>query len=183
MAGLELVVTREQAGRTVKSLLRGELGVSAGLMGRLKRTETGLTVNGARVFTSAVLREGDRLAVDLDAAERSARVEPAPMALDILSAVSRSIPKQSAYVAKTACAQLYPSLKVSTACCVRDTNTVSSILITYPSICLQIHKLQGTGCFAARSSFTHSYRSISYTSCRFHRDPDRWDIPSVPYGP
>ncbi len=84
MAGLELVVTREQAGRTVKSLLRGELGVSAGLMGRLKRTETGLTVNGARVFTSAVLREGDRLAVDLDAAERSARVEPAPMALDVL---------------------------------------------------------------------------------------------------
>lgn len=58
MAGLELVVTREQAGRTVKSLLRGELGVSAGLMGRLKRTETGLTVNGVRVFTSAVLRGG-----------------------------------------------------------------------------------------------------------------------------
>ena len=83
MAGLELVVTREQAGRTVKSLLRGELGVSAGLMGRLKRTETGLTVNGTRVFTSAVLREGDRLAVDLDAAERSARVEPAPMTLDL----------------------------------------------------------------------------------------------------
>ena len=44
MAGLELVVTREQAGRTVKSLLRGELGISTALMGRLKRTGTGLTV-------------------------------------------------------------------------------------------------------------------------------------------
>ncbi len=84
MAGLELVVTREQAGRTVKSLLRGELGISTALMGRLKRTGTGLTVNGTRVFTNAVLREGDRLAVDLDAAERSARVEPVSMALDIL---------------------------------------------------------------------------------------------------
>ena len=84
MAGLELVVTREQAGRTVKSLLRGELGISTALMGRLKRTGTGLTVNGTRVFTNAVLREGDRLAVDLDAAERSARVEPVPMTLDIL---------------------------------------------------------------------------------------------------
>ena len=81
MAGLELVVTREQAGRTVKSLLRGELGISTALMGRLKRTGTGLTVNGTRVFTNAVLREGDRLAVDLDAAERSARVEPVSMAL------------------------------------------------------------------------------------------------------
>ena len=48
------------------------------------RRRTGLTVNGTRVFTSAVLREGDRLAVDLDAAERAAHVEPAPMALDVL---------------------------------------------------------------------------------------------------
>ena len=63
MAGLELVVTREQAGRTVKSLLRGELGISTALMGRLKRTGTGLTVNGTRVFTNAVLREGDRKSV------------------------------------------------------------------------------------------------------------------------
>ena len=70
MAALELVVTAEQAGRTVKSLLRGELGLSAGRVGRLKRTETGLTVNGRRVFVTALLRAGDRLRVDLDAAER-----------------------------------------------------------------------------------------------------------------
>lgn len=84
MAGLELVVTREQAGRTVKSLLRGELGLSSALINRLKRTGTGLTVNGARVFTTAVLRAGDRLTVDLSAAERAAPVAPVPMDLDIL---------------------------------------------------------------------------------------------------
>lgn len=84
MAGLELVVTRKQAGRTVKSLLRGELGLSATLIGRLKRTETGLAVNGSRVYTSAVLREGDRLTVDLAAAEHAAHVDPAPMNLDVL---------------------------------------------------------------------------------------------------
>lgn len=84
MAALELMVTRELSGRTVKSLLRGELGLSTALIGRLKRTETGLTANGVRVFTTAVLREGDRLAVDLDAAERAAHVDPMPMALDIL---------------------------------------------------------------------------------------------------
>ena len=70
MAALELVVTAEQDGRDVRSLLRRELGLSAALIGRLKRTESGLTLNGMRVFTSAVVRTGDRLAVDLGAAER-----------------------------------------------------------------------------------------------------------------
>lgn len=84
MAALELVVTREQGGRTVKSVLKGELGLSTALVGRLKRTETGLTVNGERAFTTAVLREGDRLSVDLSAAERPTALRPAPMELDIL---------------------------------------------------------------------------------------------------
>ena len=83
MAALELVVTRAQEGRTVKSLLKGELGLSTALIGRLKRTETGLTVNGRRVFASAVLREGDRLSVDLPAAERPTELRPVPMALDV----------------------------------------------------------------------------------------------------
>ena len=83
MAALELVVTAEQDGRDVRSLLRRELGLSAALIGRLKRTESGLTLNGTRVFTSAVVRTGDRLAVDLGAAERPTAVEPVPMELDI----------------------------------------------------------------------------------------------------
>ncbi len=83
MAALELVVTAEQDGRDVRSLLRRELGLSAALIGRLKRTESGLTLNGTRVFTSAVVRTGDRLAVDLGAAERPTVVEPVPMELDI----------------------------------------------------------------------------------------------------
>ncbi len=83
MAGLELVVTAQQGGQTVRSLLKGELGLSTARVNRLKRTETGLTVNGARVFTNAVLQEGDRLAVDLDAAEHPSAVEPIPMELPI----------------------------------------------------------------------------------------------------
>ena len=84
MAALELIVNREQAGRTVKSLLKGELGFSNTLLGRLKRTETGLMVNGERVFTTAVLREGDRLRVDLSSAERPTDLQPVPLELDIL---------------------------------------------------------------------------------------------------
>lgn len=84
MAALELTVTREQAGRTVKSLLKGELGLSSGLVNRLKRTEGGLTVNGARVFANAVVREGDRLRADPGAAERPTALRPVPMELDVL---------------------------------------------------------------------------------------------------
>ena len=84
MAALELIVTREQAGRTVKSLLRGELDLSTTLLNRLKRAETGLMVNGGRVFTNAVLREGDRLRVDLDSVEKPTDIQPVSMELDIL---------------------------------------------------------------------------------------------------
>lgn len=83
MAALTLIVTQAQEGRAVKSLLRGELGLSNTCIGRLKRTETGLTVNGSRVFVNAVLRAGDVLAVDLDSAEQSTGVDPIPMDLDI----------------------------------------------------------------------------------------------------
>jgi len=83
MTALELIVNRTQAGRTVKSLLKRELCLSTALTNRLKRTETGLTVNGTRVFTNAVLHEGDVLTVDLDAAERSSSLMPVPMNLDV----------------------------------------------------------------------------------------------------
>ncbi len=84
MASLELRVSREQAGRTVKSLLKKELGLSTALVNRLKRTESGLTANGIRVFTNAVLREGDLLAADLDAGEQPAALAPVPMDLNII---------------------------------------------------------------------------------------------------
>ena len=84
MAALELIVTREQAGRTVKSLLKSELGISNTLLNRLKRTETGLMVNGGRAFATAVLREGDRLRVDLASAEKPTDIRAVPMKLDVL---------------------------------------------------------------------------------------------------
>jgi len=83
MALLELTADPALCGRTVRSLLKGELGLSTALIGRLKRTESGLTVNGQRVFTNYTLRTGDRLAVDLDAAERPTDIAPLPMTLDI----------------------------------------------------------------------------------------------------
>ena len=84
MAGLTLTVTDRQAGRTVGSLLRRELGLSTTLVNRLKRSETGLLLDGERVFTNAVVRAGQTLTADLTAAERPTRVQPAAMDLTIL---------------------------------------------------------------------------------------------------
>lgn len=84
MARLTLTVSDAQSGRTVLSLLKGELGLSTGCVNRLKRTETGLTCNGQRIFTNARLHAGDVLAVQLDAGERTTAVAPIPMALDIV---------------------------------------------------------------------------------------------------
>ena len=59
MPRLGLTVTEEQAGRTVLSLLRGELGLSSTLVKRLKRTDRGLLLNGAPVHTDARPRAGE----------------------------------------------------------------------------------------------------------------------------
>lgn len=84
MARLTLTVSSEQSGRTVLSLLRRELGLSTGCVNRLKRVETGLTCNGLRVFTNAVLQAGDILSVDLSAGESPTDIPPVPMDLDIV---------------------------------------------------------------------------------------------------
>lgn len=84
MARLTLTVSSEQSGRTVLSLLRRELGLSTGCVNRLKRVEAGLTCNGLRVFTNAVLQAGDILSVDLSAGETPTQIPPVPMDLDIV---------------------------------------------------------------------------------------------------
>ena len=83
MAHLTLTVSSIQSGRQVRSLLKNELGLSSTCINRLKRTEEGITVNGTRAFTNAVLAEGDVLAVNLSAAELPTDVAPIPMSLDI----------------------------------------------------------------------------------------------------
>lgn len=84
MAQLTLTVSPAQSCRTVRSLLKNELSLSSSCINRLKRTERGITVNGQRVFTNAVLSPGDVLAVELNAAERPTEIVPIAMPLDIV---------------------------------------------------------------------------------------------------
>lgn len=62
---LTLAIEPEMEGRSVESLLGRELRVSATLMRRLKRKENGITLNGARAFTTARVKAGDILCADV----------------------------------------------------------------------------------------------------------------------
>lgn len=84
MARLTLTVTPSQSGRQIRTLLKSELGLSTTCINRLKRTEQGITLNGVRAFTNAVLSTGDVLSVDLSAAEQPTDISPVEMALDII---------------------------------------------------------------------------------------------------
>lgn len=84
MAQVVLTVTGEQSGRCVRSLLKNEMGLSTTCINRIKRAERGITLNGVRVFTNAVVREGDVLTADIGTAERPSEISPVAMALDIV---------------------------------------------------------------------------------------------------
>lgn len=65
---LEYLVTERDAGRTVLSILRRELSLSAGLVRRLKAVQ-GICADGVPVYTNEILRPGMRLSVQITAAE------------------------------------------------------------------------------------------------------------------
>ena len=60
----ELRITARESGRTIRSLLKGELRFSSHAISRLSRAETGILLNGKRAFTNAVVQEGDLLSVE-----------------------------------------------------------------------------------------------------------------------
>ena len=62
---LSLTVSTEQEGRRVRSLLQGPLGLSAGLVTRLKQREGAVRLNGRPVRTLDAVRAGDLLEVDV----------------------------------------------------------------------------------------------------------------------
>jgi 23S rRNA pseudouridine1911/1915/1917 synthase len=80
---IELVVAEADDGLTVRTVLQKRLGVSRRLLTRLKRTESGLTVNGRRAFTSERVAAGDRIALRMEA-EAPDDVPPQEMPLAIL---------------------------------------------------------------------------------------------------
>lgn len=81
---LTLTVSPEQAGRTVKSLLRRNLGVSDGMLARLRQRPDGILCNGSPIRTIDRVQAGDTLAVQVGDTRQGFRFEPMDVSLHIL---------------------------------------------------------------------------------------------------
>ena len=84
MRRLTLTVTPEQAGRTVRSLLRRELRMADGAIARVKTVPDGICLNGAHARTVDRVAAGDTLTVRIDDKRSGGRFTPVAVPLDIL---------------------------------------------------------------------------------------------------
>lgn len=83
MRRLTLTVTPEQAGRTVRSLLRRELHMADGAIARVKTVPDGICLNGAHARTVDRVAAGDVL-VRIDDKRSGGKFTPVAVPLDIL---------------------------------------------------------------------------------------------------
>lgn len=68
---IELEISGERAGRTIKTLLLRELGMSSGLLNALKAREGAILLNGRAAGAAARPRAGDKLCVTVEDSVRS----------------------------------------------------------------------------------------------------------------
>lgn len=80
---LSVHVAEDDAGKMVRNVLERRLGVSRKLLSRLKLTQHGITVNGARAYTNDRVAAGDVIELRMEQ-EESDDILPEPMALDIV---------------------------------------------------------------------------------------------------
>lgn len=80
---LVYVVPPEEEGMLLKTILQNRLMVSRKLLSRLKLTEQGITVNGARQYISVKVAAGDRVEVRMEQ-EESEDILPQDLPLHIL---------------------------------------------------------------------------------------------------
>lgn len=81
---LTLYITPALAGMTVDALLRKSLGLSGTVVRRIKCLEDGITLDGTRVFTSAVTREGQTLSALVGDTERRSGIPSVPGSLEMV---------------------------------------------------------------------------------------------------
>ena len=76
-------VSKKEAGRTVKEILLGSIGISVSFLRHLKFIENGIVLNGKKVTVRAVVAEGDILDVATENEREGSRLTPTDIALDI----------------------------------------------------------------------------------------------------
>ncbi len=83
---MDMQITSADAGKTILTVARKDLGLSSALLKKLKFKEGGILVNGGAVTVRYVLKEGDILSFDTDDTETdvSPYIVPAPLVLPVL---------------------------------------------------------------------------------------------------
>ncbi|MGC6589325.1 RluA family pseudouridine synthase [Paenibacillus sp. Dod16] len=80
---ISYVVSPQEDGMLLKTILQKRMGVSRKLLSRLKLTEQGIMLNGTRVYISVNVHAGDLIEIRMEQ-ERSDDMLPQPMNLHIL---------------------------------------------------------------------------------------------------
>lgn len=84
MRKLEYTVEPEYDGLTVKSVLTRQLCLSDSLISRLKRRDTGIMLNGVKVYTTARVKAGDVLTAEIGDDPATPKAVPMQAALKVL---------------------------------------------------------------------------------------------------
>lgn len=81
---LNLTIGPAQQGKSVNTLLRQELGLSGGAVGRAKKSPGGIILDGVPVFTNATAHLGQTLSVQVGGFGPAERLVPTPGPLSIV---------------------------------------------------------------------------------------------------
>lgn len=80
---LVYVVSMEDEGILLKTILQNRMKLSRSLLSKLKQTEQGITLNGQRVYTSVAVRAGDQVEIRM-VRETSDDILPQDLPIDII---------------------------------------------------------------------------------------------------
>lgn len=80
---MDILIDRENAGKTIRTLLRGDMGYSSGMLKKLKFSVGGILVNGEFKTVRYELKEGDILSIACEDKDEDVSPYITPVKLDI----------------------------------------------------------------------------------------------------
>ena len=80
----QIRINKEMEGRTAESILAREFGMAGARISRLKRSNSGVCLNGIRAYTTARVHAGDLLSAEIGDDPPRPTAEPVAMPLDIV---------------------------------------------------------------------------------------------------
>lgn len=81
---MKYVISQEQGGRSVKDILRLDIGLSAAFIKHLKFLENGILLNGSHVTVRGIVNAGDILELALEDTQSPEHLTPTDLPLDVI---------------------------------------------------------------------------------------------------